>query len=391
MALRIATLILAFNPSQFHTAMPPSQPMQSFSDTYNGLRVLVTGHTGFKGGWLCHWLQALGAEVHGMALPPTTTPDIFTTSGLERRLASHRFVDIRDPEATKTAIAEIRPAMVFHLAAQPLVRLSYRDPVGTFASNVMGTIHVLEGVRQAGTARACVVVTSDKCYENREWPWGYREDEAFGGHDPYSASKGACEVAVASWRRSFFAKAGVPLASARAGNVIGGGDWSEDRIVCDAVRALVAGRPLGLRNPAARRPWQHVLEPLGGYLLLGQRLLAPDGHALAEGWNFGPSTSSIRPVRELADGLVRAWGSGSWEDHSDPQALHEATWLALSWEKAYHRLGWSPVWDFSRTIAQTVAWYQGFHIDGRSASELIQEQISTYQSDARRQGLAWAN
>ncbi len=361
-----------------------------FSSVYSGRRVLVTGHTGFKGGWLCHWLRALGAEVHGCAIEAEGQPNLFGASGLGGSLASDRRIDIRDQAATAAAIAEVRPEVVFHLAAQPLVRRSYREPVSTFATNVMGTVHVLEGVRAAGSVRACVVVTSDKCYENREWAWGYREDEALGGHDPYSASKGASEIVAASWRRSFLAGAGVGLATARAGNVIGGGDWSEDRIVCDAVRALCAGRPLEVRNPQARRPWQHVLEPLSGYLLLGQRLLAGDDPRIAEAWNFGPATTSIRPVSDLVDRLVRAWGSGSWLDRSDPANLHEATWLALSWEKAFHRLAWRPVWDFDRTVQQTVAWYRSFHVAGTPAAELVAEQVEAYQRDAASLGLAWA-
>jgi CDP-glucose 4,6-dehydratase len=364
--------------------------MPSFADIYRGRRVLVTGHTGFKGGWLCHWLHRLGAEVHGIALAPETNPNLCGLSRLPERLASHRILDIRDGAATVAAVAAIKPEVVLHLAAQPLVRRSYSIPVETFATNVMGTAHVLEGLRTAGSVRACVVVTSDKCYENREWAWGYREDEAMGGHDPYSASKGAAEILAASWRRSFLAPAGIPMATARAGNVIGGGDWSEDRIVCDAVRAMVAKQPLGLRNPGARRPWQHVLEPLGGYLALGQRLLAQGGMDFAEGWNFGPATTSIRPVRDLADRLVAAWGSGSWEDRSNPASLHEATWLALSWEKAFHRLAWRPVWDFDATVHQTVDWYRGHHVDGADARDLVDAQIAGYEADARALAIPWA-
>lgn len=365
-------------------------PSSSFAHVYAGRRVLVTGHTGFKGGWLCHWLRVLGAEVHGLGLEPDTVPNLYQTSGLASGLASNRILDIRDAGATAAALAEVRPEVVFHLAAQPLVRRSYREPAATFATNVMGTIHVLEGVRRASSVKACVVVTSDKCYENREWSWGYREDEAMGGYDPYSASKGACELTVASWRRSFLAKEGIPLASGRAGNVIGGGDWSEDRIVCDAIRALTSGQPLGLRNPQARRPWQHVLEPLGGYLALGQLLLGSTGSAFAEGWNFGPAATSIRPVRDLAERVVRAWGAGSWEDRSDPRAVHEAGWLALSWEKAYHRFGWRPVWDFDATVEQTVAWYRGFHVAHGHARDLVEGQIAAYERDAASLGLAWA-
>jgi CDP-glucose 4,6-dehydratase len=363
---------------------------ENFAGIYRGRRVLVTGHTGFKGGWLSHWLRLLGAEVHGIALAPDTSPNLCELSRLPGTLASHRILDIRDARATTAAIADIKPEVVLHLAAQPLVRRSYAIPVETFATNVMGTAHVLEGVRRAGSCRACVVVTSDKCYENREWSWGYREDEAMGGHDPYSASKGAAEILTASWRRSFLEKEGIPTATARAGNVIGGGDWADDRIVCDAVRAMVARRPLGLRNPQARRPWQHVLEPLGGYLALGQRLLADDGAAYAEGWNFGPATTSIRPVCDLADRLVATWGGGSWEDQSNPASLHEATWLALSWEKAFHRLGWRPVWDFDETVRQTVEWYRAYHLDGADPLSLVEQQIARYVGDAHTRSVPWA-
>ena len=364
--------------------------MESFSGIYAGRRVLVTGHTGFKGGWLCHWLLKLGAQVHGIALAPETTPSLFQASGLETLLASHRLIDLTAAAAIRDAIVAIRPEIVFHLAAQPLVRRSYREPAATFATNVMGTVHVLESLRAAGSVRVGVMITSDKCYENREWLWGYREHEAMGGHDPYSASKGASEIVVASWRRSFLKNEGIRVASARAGNVIGGGDWSEDRIVCDAMRCLSTGQMLPVRNPGARRPWQHVLEPLGGYLLLGMHLLGERGDEFADGWNFGPETASIRPVADLADRLVRAWGSGGWIDRSDPANPHEASWLALSWEKAFHRLGWHPVWGFDQTIERTVAWYRQHLVEQRSAAELIQQQLEEYVADARARGLSWA-
>ncbi|HEX9050196.1 MAG TPA: CDP-glucose 4,6-dehydratase [Anaeromyxobacter sp.] len=344
---------------------------------YAGKRVLVTGHTGFKGGWLTLWLRELGAEVTGYALAPDPMPSLFLAAGVERA-CRHVVADVRDLPRLRAAVREARPDAVFHLAAQPLVRRSYEEPVLTVETNVLGTAHVLEAVRQEGRPCAVVVVTSDKCYENREWPWGYREDEPMGGHDVYSMSKGAAELVVASWRRSFFPPArlaahGIAVASARAGNVVGGGDWARDRIVPDAIAALAAGRPIPVRNPDGVRPWQHVLEPLGGYLLLGARLAAGEpAEARArwcEAWNFGPRTEDARPVREVVDAIVEAWGSGRWEDRRDPAAPHEAGLLRLSIEKARERLGWAPRWPFAETFRRTVEWYRAFH-GGASKDDL---------------------
>ncbi len=361
-----------------------------FADAFRNRRVLVTGHTGFKGAWLSQWLLDLGAEVHGLALAPDTTPSLFTVLGLERSLASHRLCDVRDAAAVHAAVAAIRPEIVLHLAAQPLVRLSYRQPAATWATNVQGTVHVLEALRAVGGVRACVVVTSDKCYENREQVWGYRENEAMGGHDPYSSSKGAAELAVTSWRRSFFHDpAGLRLASGRAGNVIGGGDWSADRIVVDFVTAIAAGRSLSLRNPNATRPWQHVLEPLSGYLWLAARLLADDGARLAEGWNFGPADASVTTVRDLAERLVAAWGQGRVEIPGNAGQPHEAGLLKLDVSKAAAQLGWRGVWDVQRTVAETVAWYKAHHQRSADLRDLTRSQIATYTADARTAGQAW--
>jgi CDP-glucose 4,6-dehydratase len=345
--------------------------------TYAGKRVLLTGHTGFKGGWLALWLRELGAEVTGYALAPDPMPSLFLAAGVERA-CRHVVADVRDLARLREVVREAAPDFVFHLAAQPLVRRSYEEPVLTVETNVLGTAHVLEAVR--GEARPCavVVVTSDKCYENREWLWAYREDEPMGGHDVYSMSKGAAELVVSSYRRSFFppgrlASHGIAVASARAGNVVGGGDWAKDRIVPDAIAALAAGRPIPVRNPDGVRPWQHVLEPLGGYLLLGARLAAaepPEGRArFCEPWNFGPRTDDARPVRAVVEALVEAWGSGSWEDRRDPAAPHEAGLLRLSIEKAQARLGWTPRWRFAETFRRTVEWYRAFH-GGASRDDL---------------------
>jgi CDP-glucose 4,6-dehydratase len=335
---------------------------------YAGKRVLLTGHTGFKGGWLALWLADLGAEVTGYALAPDAMPSLYLAAGVERGLRSV-IADVRDLPRLRAVIDETRPDFVFHLAAQPLVRLSYELPVDTIQTNVVGTAHVLEAVRQAGRPCAVVVVTSDKCYENREWVYGYREDEAMGGHDVYSMSKGAAELVVSSYRRSFFhparlARHGVAVASARAGNVVGGGDWAKDRIVPDAVNALADKRAIPVRNPHGVRPWQHVLEPLGGYLLLGARLAGVGTEAperFCEAWNFGPRIEDARPVREVVEALIRSWGSGSWDDRHDPAAPHEAGLLRLSIDKAQARLGWTPRWRFDETFRRTVEWYRAFH------------------------------
>lgn len=354
---------------------------------YAGRRVFVTGHTGFKGAWLTRWLLDLGAEVTGYALAPDTSPSLFDQLGLASHIR-HHVADVRDLPRLTAAVAECAPDVVFHLAAQPLVRRSYDEPVLTLETNVMGTAHVLEAIRSTGRPCAAVMVTSDKCYENREQLYGYREDEPMGGHDVYSMSKGASELVIASWRRSFFptaqlSKHGVAVASGRAGNVIGGGDHAADRIIPDCVRALTRGAPIPVRNPDAVRPWQHVLEPLGAYLLLGARLRGvgtEHPERFCEGFNFGPQTEATRPVRDVVKALISAWGEGSWDDRSDPGAVHEAKLLRLSIEKAWARLGWSPRWGFERTISETALWYRAWHegASGAALDALCSEQIKQY-------------
>ena len=336
---------------------------------YAGRRVFLTGHTGFKGGWLALWLKELGAEVSGYALAPEPGPTLFDAAGVGGACASSVLADLRDLPRLEAELRGAKADVVFHLAAQPLVRLSYEQPLETLTTNVVGTAHLLEAVRRVGRPCGVVVVTSDKCYENRERLYGYREDEAMGGHDVYSMSKGAAELVAASWRRSFFHPAqlaahGVAVATARAGNVVGGGDWARDRIVPDCVAALGEGRPIVVRNPKGVRPWQHVLEPLSGYLLLGARLMADGGYDRAshcEPWNFGPHLDDARNVREVVEAVIREWGSGVWEDRHDPAAPHEAGLLRLSIEKAQARLGWLPRWRFDETFARTVSWYRAWH------------------------------
>lgn len=355
---------------------------------YSGRRVLVTGHTGFKGAWLTLWLERLGAKVVGLALAPEPS-SLFVAAGVESSCVHHE-ADIRVLPQVREIVAAAQPEVVFHLAAQSLVRRSYADPLGTFETNINGTAHVLEAVRLANRPCAVVVVSSDKCYENREWVHGYREEDALGGHDPYSASKGAAEIVTASWRRSFFppsrlAEHRVAVASARAGNVIGGGDWAVDRIVPDCIRSLSRREPVAVRNPLAVRPWQHVLEPLGGYLLLGARLSASRNPAdFCEAWNFGPDLQSARPVSALASAIVAAWGHGEWVDRSDPKAVHEATSLRLSVDKAHAKLGWRPRWRFEETIERTVAWYRA-QIEGATLAQLKKlslDQIAAYEQTA---------
>ncbi|HET7233281.1 MAG TPA: CDP-glucose 4,6-dehydratase [Longimicrobium sp.] len=346
---------------------------------WRGRRVLVTGHTGFKGSWLSLWLQRMGAQVTGYALAPDTTPSLFELARVEEGMDSVTG-DVRDLDALAAAFAHARPEVVFHLAAQSLVRASYQDPVGTYATNVMGTVNVLEAARRAGGVRAVVVVTSDKCYENREWVWGYRENEAMGGHDPYSSSKGCAELVTAAYRSSFFgADIGTSVGSVRAGNVIGGGDWAPDRLVPDAMRAFGAGEPLVVRNPRSIRPWQHVLEPLAGYLLLGERLCA-DPQA-AEGWNFGSEHDDSRPVGWVADRLAGLWGDGArWEQ--DPGTHpHEARSLRLDSAKARDRLGWAPRLPIGAALEWTVEWYRAA-AGGADARALTEAQIQRYMEAA---------
>jgi CDP-glucose 4,6-dehydratase len=321
-----------------------------------GRRVFLTGHTGFKGSWAALWLQRMGAKVTGFALSPPTTPALFEVARVADGMTSI-MGDIRDREALERALVDADPEIVIHLAAQPLVRASYDDPVGTYATNVMGTVHLLEAVRRAPSVRACVVVTTDKCYENREWAWGYREDEPMGGHDPYSNSKGCAELVVSAWRRSFFAEGKVALASGRAGNVIGGGDWAADRLIPDILRAVAAGEPVLIRNPLAIRPWQHVLEPLSGYLVLAQALWTG---AAAEAWNFGPRDDDARPVQWIVERMCAAWGEGAGWTRDESVQPHEARYLKLDISKAREGLRWEPRWNLPQALESIVAWHRAW-------------------------------
>lgn len=345
---------------------------------WRGRRVLVTGHTGFKGSWLCEMLLARGAEVAGLALPPEVSPALFDQLGLARRL-DHAIIDIRDRDALAARVQDCAPEVVFHLAAQPLVRRSYREPVETWATNVMGTAHLLDALHGAGRPVAVVVVTTDKVYENREWLHAYRETDRLGGHDPYSASKAGTELVAQSWRRSFGGEV-LRIATVRAGNVIGGGDWSEDRILPDLARALAAGRPLAVRNPFSTRPWQHVLDPLSGYVALAERLASGPDPRWCDAFNFGPEAADLRPVRDLVEEALKHW-PGQWVDGSDPAALHEAGRLALTIDKTRAELGWAPRWGFARSVAETIRWYRRV-AEGADPGHLTREQIAAHEAGA---------
>jgi len=346
-------------------------------DFWRGRRVLLTGHTGFKGSWLSLWLQSMGAQLRGIALAAPTTPALFDVARVAEGM-EHCIADIRDYRAIQSLMNEFQPEVVLHMAAQPLVRLSYDQPMETYATNVMGTVHVLEAARHAGSVRAIVNVTTDKCYENREWAWGYRENEPMGGHDPYSNSKGCAELVSRAYRHSFLTEARIALATARAGNVIGGGDWATDRLVPDIFRALERGEPIRIRNPRATRPWQHVLEPLSGYLLLAQQLIE-HGQACAEGWNFGPSDEDARPVSRIVELLCDAWGEGACWELTEESGPHEATFLKLDISKAKARLGWSPRWPLPRALQEIIGWHRAWlrHEDMRAT---CLAQIADYQA-----------
>jgi len=384
----------------------------SLFDAFAGRKVLVTGHTGFKGAWLCEWLLSLGADVTGLALEPNTEPALFQQLDLASRMR-HVVGDIRDLETVRRVIEESEPKFVFHLAAQPLVRLSYDIPVETYATNVMGTVHVMEALREYASRRqaaglkpvVAVMITTDKCYENREWLHSYREEDAMGGYDPYSSSKGAAEIAIGAYRRSYFHPASdripsVFLASVRAGNVIGGGDWALDRIVPDCIRSLRVGESIPVRNKVATRPWQHVLEPLSGYLSVAATLFRmgcgepagwPGLSDICSAFNFGPNLTSNRTVADLVCEILEHW-PGDWVDKSDPHAVHEAKLLNLATDKAFHVLGWKPAWDFSETIRRTVAWYRE-SLDCASPADfqtLTRSQIEAYAAAARESQIAWA-
>ncbi len=356
----------------------------NLQDIYKNKKVLITGNTGFKGSWMSQWLLLLNAKVYGYALEPPTKPSLYN----ELQLDSHCNTiinDVRDLEAIKKYLKEIQPDIIFHLAAQSLVRESYKSPIETIETNINGTANVLEAVRQLKLSTIIVVITSDKCYENQEWLHGYRENDPMGGYDPYSMSKGAAELVVSSWRRSFFNSNdynnhGVKLASARAGNVIGGGDWADDRIVPDCMRSLQKGDEIFVRNPLATRPWQHVLESLGGYLILGAKLMDTEDNSMktyCSGFNFGPLSSSNKSVEILVKEILSNWGSGTWT-YEKENALHEAFLLNLSIDKAYHLLKWQPVWNFESTVKNTVDWYKTAFENPENISKITDRQITEY-------------
>lgn len=357
--------------------------MRSF---WQGKRVLVTGHTGFKGGWLCVWLKLLGAQVYGFSLDPPTSPNFFSACGLEEIVGDYRG-DVTNLDQLKAAVNEIEPQIIFHLAAQSIVRLSYEEPVETLAVNIMGSVNILESARLSPTVKAVVMVTSDKCYKNNEWHWGYRETDALGGRDPYSCSKSCAELVTASYRDSFFQRTeggaqAVAIATARAGNVIGGGDWAADRLLPDITRALVAGQTLALRNPDAVRPWQHVLEPLYGYLILAQGLYEDNKHYEGS-WNFGPNDDGCRPVWEVVELFTGLWDASLAWKYDSRNNPHEAKYLKLDISKAKASLGWAPCWDLKTAIHNTVQWYKAWNT-GQDMLGITQEQILGYEEDVVR-------
>ncbi len=356
-------------------------PFNSHKGFWKGKRVWISGHTGFKGSWLALWLLHLGAIVEGYALDPIDDggPSLFNSLGLETDLAFDQRGDLLDLELLLNRFKSFKPQIVFHLAAQPLVKRGYREPLLTWNTNVIGTCHVLEALRKIEDRCVAVMVTTDKVYENREWDYAYRESDPLGGHDPYSSSKAAAEIAIASWRSSFCGdlkhqQSQVRVLSARAGNVIGGGDWAENRIVPDAVRALINSKPIGVRSPRSIRPWQHVLEPLGAYIQLAEMVY--ENEVVSGAFNFGPDRNSNRTVKELVEEILSSW-SGSWIDQSDPDAPHEALRLDLSTDRAFHQMRWSPTWNFQVTISETINWYKRFH-DGESARKLCIDQIERF-------------
>ena len=344
---------------------------------WRGKKVFLTGHTGFKGGWIAHWLYELGASVYGYSLEPPTQPNFFTETRLHKRLIHSTIGDIRDLSALTNSLKMSRPEIVIHMAAQPLVRESYNTPVGTFSTNVLGTVNVLEAVRQVQTVQAVVNITTDKCYENQEWLWPYRENDCLGGHDPYSSSKACAEIAAAAYRDSFLTQSGIQLASVRAGNVIGGGDWATDRLIPDFLRGIDARETLRIRSPNAVRPWQHVLEPLSGYLMLAERLVT-DGAEFAEAWNFGPEELDAKPVSWVVERLCQKLPHAHWELEGAPQP-HEAGLLKLDSAKAKTRLGWRPRWSLETALDKTIEWHKAWKA-GQSMAEISVQQIEAYQA-----------
>lgn len=358
--------------------------MIQFGDCYRDRRVLITGHTGFKGSWLAYWLNELGAQTGGISLDPDTQPNHWDHLNLS---IDDQRLDIRSAEKVNAAVEKFRPQIVFHLAAQPLVRRSYRDPIDNWSTNVMGTAHVLEACRHVESVKAIVAVTTDKVYSNQEWTQGYRENDPLGGHDPYSASKAACELLIDSYRNAFFDGKDAPLlASARAGNVIGGGDWSEDRLVPDFIRSVTEHEPLLVRSPHATRPWQHVLDCLAGYLSLGQRLLE-EHREFAEAWNFGPRLEGNRTVMDILTSMQTHWPDLKWKQTDSPQP-HEATLLYLDHTKARKLLDWQPIWNLDRALQLTADWYRQFHEQGATSTA---SDLTTYVADARSASVCWVS
>lgn len=345
------------------------------SEFWRNKRVLMTGHTGFKGSWLSLWLQAMGADLRGIALAPPSTPSLFEVADVALGM-DHHIADIRDYEKLNNLVADFKPEILIHMAAQPLVRLSYQQPIETYATNVMGTVHVLEAARHSGSVKAIVNITTDKCYENKEWAWGYREDEPMGGHDPYSNSKGCAELVSSAYRKSFLKQAGIALATVRAGNVIGGGDWALDRLVPDILRALEQQEPVLIRNPHATRPWQHVLEPLSGYLLLAERLYQ-HGQTDAEGWNFGPKDEDAQPVQWIVERLCEAWGGDAKWALQPGDHPHEANYLKLDISKAKQRLHWAPRWPLQTALLKITDWHKSW-LAGDNMRAVCLHQISEY-------------
>jgi CDP-glucose 4,6-dehydratase len=350
---------------------------------WQGKRVFITGHTGFKGGWLSLWLQEMGAIVKGYSLPAPTTPSLFEEAKVWAGMSTEEG-DIRDFTHLRQVMHEFKPEIVFHMAAQPLVRLSYKDPMETYSTNVMGTVYLLEAVKQVGGVKAVVNITSDKCYENREWVWGYREDEPMGGYDPYSNSKGCAELVAASYRNSFFnsanyAEHGVALASVRAGNVIGGGDWADDRLIPDMLKAFSLGQKVEIRSPHSIRPWQHVLEPLSGYICIAEHLYQ-QGCDFAEGWNFGPRDEDAKPVEWIVENLVTLWGEGADWYLTGSDHPHEAHYLKLDCSKAKMRLNWQPVWDLGTTLSKIIDWQKAW-LAGHDMREYTLNEIKDYMQE----------
>lgn len=352
--------------------------INEIKEFYKNKTVLVTGHTGFKGAWLSIWLHSLGAKVIGYSLNPQNEKDLFYLSNIKDKIIDIRG-DVRDLGKLKQVFQEYNPEIVFHLAAQPIVRESYEKPHYTFETNIIGTVNVLECIKESNNVKSAVIITTDKCYKNKEWVWGYKEEDELGGHDPYSASKACVEIVVESYRKSFFTQRGIRVATARAGNVLGGGDWAKDRIIPDSIKALAENVPIPVRNPDSTRPWQHVLDPLSGYLMLGQKL-ADDGN-YSGAWNFGPDSRSIAPVRKVVDLLIKEWGAGTWEYFDDEDKKHEAKSLSLNVDKAKFLLGWEPTLNLAQTIGLVVEWYKNYQ--SQDVYDLSIKQIEFFLSQQK--------